>query len=89
MVTSVVMTTIVDGDDECVEDDDNEDPLIELPDPVEEMTFPPDLSQYPAKVGALQQLTDNIRSQQQLKRGISVGSHIRYGSYVQQSRTLV
>jgi len=70
-----------DGDDECVEDDDIEVPLIDLPDPVEEMTFPPDLSQYPAKAAALQQLTDNIRSQQQLKRGIRVSYPTTWGAY--------
>ena len=71
----------VDGDDERVEDDDIEDPLIDLPDPVEEMTFPPDLSQYPAKAAALQQLTDNIRSQQQLKRGIRVSYPTTWRAY--------
>ena len=62
---------VSDGD-ECVEDDDIEGSMIDLPDPVEEMSFPPDLCQYTAKAGALQQLTDNIRGQQQLKRGIRV-----------------
>ena len=55
--------------------------MIDLPDPVEEMTFPPDLSQYPAKAAALQQLTDNIRSQQQLKRGIRVSYPTTWRAY--------
>jgi hypothetical protein len=71
---------VSDGD-ECVDDDDKEDSLIDLPDPVEEMSYPPDLCQYTAKAGALQQLTDNIRGQQQLKRGIRVSYPTTWRAY--------